>query len=95
MLVVASAGLALVAAAPAGPVLDAADGVQLARHAGLERGGDQAVEQAAVSAMGPRWRAWRQGSGGGAAAAVPAIRNARASMARVMNRCQPVQVRTW
>jgi hypothetical protein len=46
-LVVAATGLALVEAAPVGPVLDVADGARLGRRLGPERGDDQAVEQAA------------------------------------------------
>jgi hypothetical protein len=49
---------------------------------------------AAVSAMGPPRRAWCQGSargaGADAAAAAAVIRNAWASMAKVINRCQQV-----
>ena len=47
--VVASTGLALVEAAPAGPVLDVADGPHLGPHLGPERGDDQAGEQATIA----------------------------------------------
>jgi hypothetical protein len=81
-------------------VLDVADGAQRGPQLGTERGGDQAVEQAADLGSGQRDRAALTGMvaglpAGGAAVAAQAIRNARASMARVMNRCQAVQVRTW
>jgi orotidine-5'-phosphate decarboxylase len=77
-------------------VLDAGDGAQR----GGERGDDQAVEQPADLGSGQRDRpavaCVVPGIGGraGAAAAALAIKKATASMARVMNRCQPVQVRT-
>ena len=54
MLVVAAAGVALVEAAPVGPVLDAADGAQWGGRLGLERMDDQAVEQAADLSGGQR-----------------------------------------
>ena len=47
MLVVAAVGVALVEAAPVGPVLDVADGAQRRGEWGPARGDDQAVEQAA------------------------------------------------
>jgi hypothetical protein len=70
VLVVAVAGLAMVVAAPARPVLDIAAGARRGRQP--ERGDDQAVEQAAELASGQRdraamagvvpgicWRRWR------------------------------------
>lgn len=75
---------------------DVAEGAQRGGERVPGRGDDQAVEQAAVSVIGPPCRAWCQGSAGRAgAAAAQAIRNARASMAKVTCRFQLVQVRTW
>ena len=71
-------------------------GVMRARSGVMTRPLNRRRISAAVTAIGPPWRAWCQGSAAGAgAAAAQAIKNARASMASVANRCQPVQVRTW
>jgi hypothetical protein len=81
---VAVTGLALVVAAPVGPVLDVAGGTQRGRQLGPQRGDGRPLHRrrisAAVTAIGPRWWAWCQGLAGvgGAAAAAQAIRNARA-----------------
>jgi hypothetical protein len=63
-------------------------------------GDDQAVEKAADLGSCQREGAYVAGmvpriGGAAGAATAQAMTNARASMARVMCRCQPARVRTW